>query len=148
MGGAAVNFGKMFLPAAGIGLGAVGSEIIMGYLPIPAQWKTGVMRHVTKGVVGVSAGLLLGKVLRQKRLGNYLALGAVVIAVHDAAKELIAARAPGVHMGMYTRVPRSQFGGMGFVNPAQIGMGEYTEVPTSSFAGAHHSTGGEMSARI
>lgn len=150
IGGAAVNFGKMLLPAAGIGLGAVGSEIIMGWLPIPANFKTGALRHVTKGVVGVSAGLLLGKALKQKRLGNYLALGAVVIAVHDFAKELIAARAPGVHMGQYTGVPRSQFAGMGYINPAQIGFGQYTEVPITQFAGdsSQHGVGGETNAYV
>lgn len=150
IGGAAVNFGKMLLPAAGIGLGAVGSEIILGYLPIPASFKTGVMRHVTKGVVGVTAGLVIGKVLKQKRLGNYLALGAVVIAVHDAAKELIAARAPGIHMGQYTAVPRSQFGGMGYVNPAQVGFGQYVDVPITQFAGdsSQHGVGGETSAYV
>lgn len=147
----AVHFGKLFLPAVGIGLGAVGSEIVMGYLPIPPSFKTGWMRHVTKGAVGVGAGLILAKVFKQKRLGNYFALGAVVIAVHDAAKELIAARAPGVHMGQYTRVPRSSFagmGGMGFISPAQVahGMGEYTGSPMRSFAGA--GGGGETEAAI
>lgn len=140
--GGAVNFGKMFLPAAGIGLGAVGAEIIMGYLPIPAGFKTGVMRHVTKGAVGIAAGLLIGKVLRQKRLGNYIALGAVVIAVHDGIKEFIAARMPAIHMGQY-RGPvhgsLSNFGGMGYTSPAQVArMGQYVPTPhgsMSSFAG-------------
>lgn len=114
-GAGAVNFGKMLMPAAGIGLGAVGSELIMGYLPIPAQFKSGVARHVTKGAVGVAAGLVLGKLFRQRRLGNYFALGAVAIAVHDAVKELIAARMPNVHLGMYTAPFR---GSLGYINPA------------------------------
>lgn len=145
VGGAAVNFGKMLLPAAGIGLGAVGAEILMGYLPIPASFKTGVMRHVTKGVVGVTAGMLIGKVLRQKRLGNYIALGSVVIAVHDAAKEFIAARMPAITMGQYRGPIGSSFGGMGYINPAQTGRLGYMPPPRSSFGGAHtmHSVGGE-----
>jgi len=147
MGGG--GFAKMFLPAAGIGLGAIGSEIIMGYLPIPANFKTGVMRHVTKGVVGVAAGFLIGKVLRQKRLGNFIALGAVVIAVHDGVKEFIAAKMPAVHLGQY-RGPihgsLASFGGMGYTSPAQIArMGQY--VPPvhgtmSSFGGMHPNGGG------
>lgn len=147
MGGGA--FMKMFLPAAGIGLGAIGSEIIMGYLPIPANFKTGVARHITKGVVGIAAGFLIGKVLRQKRLGNFIALGAVVIAVHDGVKEFIAAKMPAVHLGQY-RGPihgsLSSFGGMGYTSPAQVArMGQY--VPPvrgtmSSFGGMHPNGGG------
>lgn len=115
-GAGAVNFGRMLMPAAGIGLGAVGSEIIMGYLPIPASFKTGVARHVTKGAVGIAAGLVLGRLFRQPRLGNYFALGAVAIAVHDAVKEMIASRMPAVHMG-----------GMGYLNPAATQrLGMYT----------------------
>lgn len=147
--GGATTFGKMFLPAAGIGLGAVGAEIIMGYLPIPASFKTGVARHVTKGVVGVAAGMLIGKVLRQKRLGNYIALGAVVIAVHDAVKEFIAGRMPSVHMGQYRGPIRGSLGGMGYSSPAQVArMGQYVPTPhgtMSSFGGASsgHGGGGE-----
>lgn len=147
MGGG--TFGKMLLPAAGIGLGAIGAEIIMGYLPIPASFKTGVARHITKGVVGVAAGMLIGKVLRQKRLGNFIALGAVVIAVHDGVKEFIAAKMPAVHLGQY-RGPihgsLSSFGGMGYTSPAQVArMGQY--VPPvrgtmSSFSGMHPNGGG------
>lgn len=146
----AVNFGKMFLPAAGIGLGAVGSEIIMGYLPIPAGFKTGVMRHITKGAVGIAAGMLVGKVLKQKRLGNYLALGAVVIAVHDAVKEFIANRLPAVQMGQYRGPIGSSFGGyrggMGYTSPAQIasGMGQYVAPIPSTFTTKVGGGGGEV----
>lgn len=146
----AVNFGKMLLPAAGIGLGAVGSEIIMGYLPIPANFKTGVMRHITKGAVGVAAGMIVSKVFKQKRLGNYLALGAVVIAVHDAVKEFIAARMPAVQMGQYRGPIGSSFGGhrggMGYASPAQIvsGMGQYVAPIPSTFTNKANGGGGEF----
>lgn len=126
VGGGAINFGRMLMPAAGIGLGAVGSEIIMGYLPIPAQFKTGVARHVTKGAVGVAAGLVLGKLFRQRRLGNYFALGAVAIAVHDAVKELIAARMPAIQMGGMGQYVRPVRGSLGYMNPAATQrLGQY-----------------------
>ena len=148
MGGAAVTFSRMLLPAAGIGLGAVGSEIIMGYLPIPAQFKTGVARHVTKGAVGVAAGLVLGKLFRMRRLGNYFALGAVAIAVHDAVKELIANRMPSVHMGMYRGPVR---GALGYTSPAQtLRIGQYMAPVHSSFGGysTNGQGGGETSVRV
>jgi hypothetical protein len=146
--GGAANFGKMFLPAAGIGLGAVGSEILMGYLPIPANFKTGVLRHVTKGAVGIAAGLLIGKVFRMKRLGNFFALGAVAIAVHDAAKELIASKMPAVQMGQYTRAYGNTLGGMGYQNPAAVTrLGQYGPAVHGNVAGlggASSHTAGEM----
>lgn len=144
-GAIAANFGKMLLPAAGIGLGAVGTEILMGYLPIPANFKTGVARHITKGAVGVAAGLILGKVFRMKRLGNFFALGAVAIAVHDAAKEMIASRMPSVTMGQYRPPIRGSFGGMGYVNPAATARLGYMAPIHGSFGNAstQHGTGGE-----
>lgn len=150
LGGAAVTFSRMLLPAAGIGLGAVGSEIIMGYLPIPAQFKTGVARHFTKGAVGVTAGLVLGKLFRMRRLGNYFALGAVAIAVHDAVKELIANRMPSVHMGM-GMYRRPIHGSLGYSSPAQtLRIGQYMPPVHSSFAGysTNGQGGGEMNARV
>lgn len=123
--GGAINFGKMLLPAMGIGAGAVGSEIIMGYLPIPASWKTGALRHITKGAVGVGAGYLIGKVLKQKRLGNFFMLGAVAIATHDWLKEMIASR--------WSSIPG--LSGYGYVNPGSVarfsGMGYQRAVPSA-----------------
>jgi len=128
MAGGALNFGKMLLPAIGIGIGAVGAEVIMGYLPVPANFKTGVLRHVTKGAVAIAAGLLISKFLKQKKIGNAIALGGVVIAAHDALKEVITARMPAIPFGQY--MPLSQAGGsLGYYSPAGTvdysAMGEY-----------------------
>lgn len=131
----ALNFGKMFLPAAAIGAGALGAELIMGYLPIPANFKIGPLRQVTKGVIAVAAGTLISKVLKQPKIGNAVALGGVVIAVHDLIKEIAVQRMPGV-----------QFGGMGYYNPASTvnmseylprlpGMGEYISTRPGGFHG-------------
>lgn len=143
--GAAVNFGKMLMPAMGIGAGAVGAEILMGYLPIPANFKTGVLRHVTKGLVGVAAGMILGKVFKMKRLGNYFALGAVAIATHDAIKELIASKASSINtsgFGQYVRPLPRQFGGMGYINPAAASrLGQYVQPLASQFGGDNQQVG-------
>lgn len=143
----AVSIGKMLIPAMSIGAGAVGAEILMGYLPIPASFKTGALRHVTKGAVGVAAGLIIGKVFKMKRLGNYFALGAVAIATHDFLKEVIASRASGINtsgFGQYVRGPRGQFGGrgMGYISPAaNARFGEYVSPLPSQFAGDGQSVG-------
>lgn len=153
MGGGAINVGKMLFPAVGIGLGAVGTELLMGWLPIPPNFKVGVMRHVTKGVIGVAAGMLLGKVLKMKRLGNFFALGAVAIATHDAVKEMIASRMPSLQMGQYTRGFGSPVAGghrLGYMSPAGVTrLGQYGSAihgTVAALGGSHVTTGvgGEM----
>lgn len=116
---------QMVLPAVGIGAGAVGAEIVMGYLPLPPMLKTGVARHVTKGAVGIAGGIVIGKLLKQPRLGKFFAAGAVAIAAHDALKEVIVANMPSVKFGEY--LPRgSVAGSLGYYSPAStVAMGEY-----------------------
>jgi hypothetical protein len=148
------SFGKLLIPAAGVGAGAVASELFMGYLPIPPTLKMGVMRHVTKAGVGLALGWAVAKVLRQKRLGGYIAAGAVVIGVHDAIKEFIASKASGVQFGQYVKPVASPFAGrrgMGYVNPAALAsFGEYVTPVASPFAGssqAYDTPGGETAYR-
>ena len=115
----------LVLPAVFIGLGAVGSEVVCGYLPIPLAWKTGSMRYLVKGAVGVGIGLVLAKALKQKRLGYYFAAGAIAIATHDFVKNLIASNAPAVK-------------GLGYVNPASVSaFGQYGRRMPSVF-GAYY----------
>lgn len=148
------GLGKMVFPAMGVGGGAVMSEVVMGYLPIPAGWKHGVMRHITKGGVGVALGLGISKILKQKKLGFYVAAGAIAIATHDAIKEFIANRMPMIEQGgfgQYVRPLRSQFAGMGYINPAAtVRFGQYVEPLPSQFAGqsqAYDNPGGETDFR-
>lgn len=137
------GIGQLVMPAAGVGAGAVLSEMFMGYLPIPADWKSGVMRQVTKGVVGLGLGFAIMKFLKQKKLGLYVMAGAVAIAVHDGIKEVITARLPGPAgkgaFGQYVTPLPSQFGGrggMGYINPALTSrFGQYVEPLPSQFGG-------------
>lgn len=121
----AMSIGKFLLPAAGIGAGAVGTEMLMAMIPIPASFKTGIMRNVTKATLGIAIGMLLGKVFRQKRLGNFFALGAVAIAVHDGLKDFIVGANPKIGFGQY--LP----GG-----PMRSSIGYYTPAMQTSFGGA------------
>lgn len=137
--GGGLSFRKMIFPAMAIGVGAVGSELVMGYLPIPAMLKTGAVRHVTKGVVSLGIGWVLANVLKQRKMGEAFALGGLVIATHDAAKELIVKFMPSAQFGQYMpaglggaflpRVggsPGARPGTMGYYSPgATVGMGQY-----------------------
>lgn len=124
------SLGKMILPAMGIGLGAVGSEMVMGYLPLPANLKTGVMRHITKGGVSIALGLLIGKVLKMPTLGKAFAAGGIAIATHDAVKEAITRGGPGIKFGEY--LPRGAArGALGmYVPPVRGSLGYYSPAST------------------
>lgn len=145
---ASMAFPKLIMPALGIGIGAVGSEIVMGYLPLPAQMKTGAMRHVTKAGVSLAGGYAIAKFLGQKKLGEMFALGGLVIAAHDVTKELILQFSPGVKFGSAYRGSDGygQYlptGGMGYYVAGQTmrrvgsGMGAYMPLSaiTPQFAG-------------
>lgn len=128
MGGkGALKIGPLILPAVSVGLGAVGAEMLMGYLPLPAMLKTGQIRHVTKAGVGVAAGWLLSKYM-SRRVGEAFALGSIAIAVHDAAKEAITGLLPGARFGEYmpTGMGLSRnWDGYGY---PQIENGDYTNI--------------------
>jgi hypothetical protein len=124
---------SLIVPGMLTGGGAVGAEVVMGYLPIPASWKTGYVRHLVKGVLGVTGGLVIADVLRMPKLGEYFALGAIAIASHDALKDLISAQMPNLAFGSYLpgRVLGDQFG---YASPAQVvGMGEYVQTPQAQW---------------
>lgn len=122
---------SLLLPAAGIGLGAIGSELAMGYMPfIPANFKTGVLRHVTKGVISLAGGWLICKVNR--KAGEAFALGGLTIAFHDAAKEAIVSVMPNAKFGYYSpgsMMPMRQMGAYLPPNGGTVGrpptMGQY-----------------------
>lgn len=117
--GVSFSLRKLLLPAAAVGLGAVGADYLVAQLPIPANLKSGPMKHVVKGAIAVAGGMLIGKVLRQKKIGNALALGGVVIAVHDLAREMIAKQYPAIGFGEWLGYTP---GGLGYVNPAMVGF--------------------------
>lgn len=100
-----LRIASLIMPAAAIGLGAIGSELAMGYLPIPANFKTGIMRHLTKGAVSLAAGAALAQFVNRK-VGESFALGGLTIAFHDAFKDAI-----------IQFMPTAQFGGMGYYSP-------------------------------
>lgn len=131
-----VDIGNLLLPGLFIGGGAVGAEVVAGYLPIPDAWKTGYMLYATKAAIGVAAGVVIAKFLKQRKIGEYMALGAIVTSAHDAIKTALTSNLSGVKFGQYVGVPH---GGLGYASPAMIagpgmmaGMGEYVNSPYGS----------------
>lgn len=117
IGGGRFGITALVMPAVGIALGAIGSELAMGYLPIPANLKTGTMRHITKGAISLAAGYAIAKFGRQPKIGEAFALGGLVIAFHDAGKDLMLKFWPSAQFGAYMRP------GMGYYSPgAQVSL--------------------------
>jgi hypothetical protein len=94
------RIGGMILPAAMIGAGAVGVELLMGYAPLPSFLTTGPARYVTKGVLGVLAGFAIAKFVNRKA-GEAFAAGGIAIATHDAIRAAVGGFAPGLKFGGY-----------------------------------------------
>ena len=124
MGGVG-KLSSLVMPAIFIGLGAVGTEIILGYTPLPMAWKTGPMRYVVKGAMGVAIGLVIAKGFKQKKLGYYFAAGAIAIATHDFVKTWLATNNPAI----------KGLNGMGYVNPGSVArFGQYSRsIPLPHF---------------
>lgn len=116
------KFSALVLPAIFIGLGAVGTEMFLGYMPIPMAWKTGPMRYIVKGAVGVGIGMVLAHGFKKKKLGYYFAAGAIAIAAHDFVKTWLATNQPAIK-------------GMGYVNPGSVArFGQYSRaLPMTRF---------------
>lgn len=88
------------IPAAQGAAGALALDLALGYLPIPENFKTGALRHVTKGLLAVGIGMGVEK-LTSRAAGRAATLGALTVVLHDAAREGVAAFVPSVKLGEY-----------------------------------------------
>ena len=88
------------VPAMVGGSGAVVNDIIVNMLPLPAQFKTGWMRHVSKALGAVAIGMLGGFVL-QKRTADQLGAGAMTVVGYNVVRDLAAQFAPNIPLGEY-----------------------------------------------
>lgn len=85
-GGVANQFKDGAIGAAG----ALGVDIAMAKLPIPANLKTGTFAPVVKGLVGVGLGMAVEKVMKNKRMGQQIALGAITVSLYNTGKTMLA----------------------------------------------------------
>jgi hypothetical protein len=104
------------IPAATAAGGALALDIAWGFLPIPANLKTGPLRHAVKGAGAIGLGMVAGMVV-SKKTAQQLSLGAMTVVVYNAYRDMLAQFAPGVALGAYMEEPI----------PAGNGMGAYLE---------------------
>lgn len=120
---------KMIMPAAIAASGAIALDVAWAYLPIPANLKTGYVKHLSKGVGAVAMGWLASKVVK-KKTADELAAGAMTVVIYNAAREMIASVAPQVQMdGMGEYVSGIGYAGAGMVR------GDYASLP-GDYAGS------------
>ena len=90
----------LLMPAVTAASGAIALDVLWGFLPIPANIKTGPLKYVAKGAGAVAMAMLGSKIVKKSTADN-MAIGALTVIMHDAARELIARVMPGMHLGFY-----------------------------------------------
>jgi hypothetical protein len=109
-------------------VGALAVDVIFAKLPIPANLKTGVLKPITQGLIGVGVGMAVAKFVKNRALGHKLAQGAVTISLYNAGKAMVG---PSLGLSGYDdsgmlgyddsgMLGYSELNGMGWVSPAQV----------------------------
>jgi len=86
------------MPAVQGAGGAIGLDLLMGYVPLPASISTGMTRHLVKGVGAVAMGYLASMIVRPKTAQNMMQ-GALTVTIHDATREMIQNTMPSIQLG-------------------------------------------------
>lgn len=105
---------KQVQPAAIQASGAIGLDVVYGYFGqfIPAQLNTGMLRHVTKGVVALGLGFVASNFMRNAT-ANEMTKGALTVTMHGAFKEALQQFMPAIPLGC-------DYNDMGYYNPSPV----------------------------
>lgn len=117
------------MPALVGGGGAVLNDMLVNFVPmIPANFKTGNLRHVTKAVGALAIGYVAAMFL-PKRTADQLGAGALTVVGYNVVRDVAAKVAPQIPLGEYLH----------------DGMGEYLDPNALGYYGAGlDPTGGGM----
>lgn len=88
------------IPALWGGAGAVGNDMLLNVLPLPPEWKSGWMRHLSKAVGAIAIGVL-GSVVLPKRIADNLGAGAMTVVGYNVVRDLAAQFMPNLQLGEY-----------------------------------------------
>jgi hypothetical protein len=106
------------IPAAIGGAGAVLNDMVVNMLPLPVNFKSGWMRHISKAVGAIAIGYLGGLFLA-KKTADQLGAGAMTVVGYNVVRDLAAQFAPQLPLGEYL----------------DTGLGEYLD-PALGYYGA------------
>lgn len=117
------GFTKNTLVPAAIGAaGAIGTDMLVGYLPIPPQYKQGAMLAVLKIAASLAVGYAVGAV-SNRSAGEEAAAGGVIVTLYGLARGYMGNAVPG---GMNRYVPMQRYvpmRGMGYGPPQMLNRG-------------------------
>lgn len=127
------------IPALVGGGGAVLNDLVVNFIPmIPAEWRTGWMRHITKAA-GALAISFLGNMFLDKRTADQLGAGAMTVVGYNVVRDLAAQFAPTIPLGEYL-TPVGEY-----LDPALAGLGYYgAGLDPSTVPGAGLETAGQF----
>ena len=86
---------NMIMPSVTAAGGAIGIDVLMGFLPLPDTLKSGPMRHLVKGAVAIGAGMLAQNFVKPKTAELFVT-GALTVTMYGAGRELLTRFAPGI----------------------------------------------------
>jgi hypothetical protein len=107
----------LLMPSLQGAAGAIGVDVVTGFLPLPLGIKVSPARHFIKALMGVGLGMVM-----KGSMGHNMARGVVTVAFHDAAREAVQMVAPSVQLGMEPTT--EDLAGLGYYNPATVAPGE------------------------
>lgn len=118
-------------------VGALGLDVLLGFVPIPVNLKTGMLGYATKGLGAIVLGIVASNFVRAQT-ATKMAEGALTVMIHGAMRQGMTQFAPAVPLGMYD--------GMGYVgsgwNPSyDSGMGAYLTGPDDGETYPENATG-------
>ena len=151
------NIQNQLMDAGTGAVGALGLDVIQGYLPIPANLKAGLVGTGVKALLAIGMGVVASnfKIIRGP-VANKMVNGALTVVLHDELKKQVAVFAPGLQLGEYLNdngmgyygsgypagVMDESYGGMGSYLPEldtddmgmeQTGLGEYMDGGESEY---------------
>ena len=115
---------------AGTGaIGALGLDVIQGYIPIPANLKAGIVGTGVKAMLAIGMGVVASnfKMIRGAT-ANKMVNGALTVVLHDELRKLTQQFAPGLQMGEYLDNGLGYYGSgypAGIMGEGYGGMGSY-----------------------
>lgn len=100
------------MPTVMGGAGAIVTDIAMGFLPLPEQLKTGMLRPIVKGAAAFGIGMLVSQMV-SRRVGNQFTAGALTVVAYDAMRTFLQQNVPQLQLGQAEEYPLLEWAGGG-----------------------------------
>lgn len=104
------------MPSAMGAAGALGIDVILGFLPIPVQFKTGPMRALVKIAGAVGIGMVAQNFVKKETANQFVA-GAITVTLYDVFKGYLQTAMPTVALSEAEHIMQ-EYPSLGYANPA------------------------------